>query len=175
MTREKSTLQPSEARWQKHLPYWNGVRVRGKLLYVRQSGLSFSLLPACLLVCKVPGRTVHLSLLLFEHQPACLLPCLSYCSTACLPAFLTIFLSTYSCLPDRLPVYTYFSILPDRLSVHLLCLLLVCLYFSLLYLLACRLTICLVTFCTCLPARLPAVLVPIPSCLPVGLPTESVF
>ncbi len=178
MTREKSTLQPSEVRWQKHLPNWNGVRASGTLLFVRQSGLSFSLpglacqstyvfyvrLPyVCLsvIVCKVSRRTV------FDHwplQPACFLACL------------TTFLSG---LPDRLPVLpawpvtTFLSCLPDRLPVYLLCLLawtaclsmyctcllLACLIVSLLYLLAWP-SVCQLFVAVCLPLR---------------KPTESVF
>jgi hypothetical protein len=176
MTREKSTLQPSEARWQKHLPYWNGVRVRGTLLYVRQSGLSFSLLSpssffsARLLVCKVPGRTDQLSVLLFDHPSTCLLSWLSYCGTACLsdrlpayflmlparptscPACLTTFLFTYCCcLPERLVCpSTVPACLFVCLSLYYTCLL-DHLFVNFMYLSACPFT-----YCT---------LVPITSCL----------
>ncbi len=51
--------------------------------------MSALLLPACLLVCKVIRPTVQLSVLLFDLQPTCLLPCLSYCGTASLQRYYT--------------------------------------------------------------------------------------
>ncbi len=151
----------------------DGNLVRGTLLYLRQSGLSFSLLPACLLVCKVPGRTVHLSLLLFEHQPACLLPCLSYCSTACQPAFLTIFLLSTYFLPAWPPscLLTVAAFLTACLSIYCTCMLLVCLLVPLLHLLAWP-SVCQRIVPVCLSVYLHA---PITSYLPIGLPTKSLF